>query len=395
VSPLRKLALAIVGGVIGVLAAVAVLAASSRWSPQHDSFYLPAPLLSETEGPLAEVVVHWVPALDATVADAYADFFHALSPDVSVVMVVPEPMVDEDRKRLERRLANIDPTGALRARTRIVHTPGPITTWSRDRALVTERSRTTQRIGLIAPSEPDDSWLERKNDWETVRTLARAQPDRLEAIVAPFDFDAGDFTVANGTVIVDSNLVEKNRHRGVGDAPELRRRLAAYFGMPVAMLGSVPGDTPRHHLAMTMTPLHDRLVMVGDPAWARELVGDAFAPGEKGSETGQPLRADFSAATIARFDRVARDLTAAGFEVVRIPNVPFDDKTYLTYTNGVYETRSGRRIAYVPVYGIPALDDAALVVYERAGWTTRPIRVRAVYRYHGTIGCLVNVVGRG
>ena len=80
---------------------------------------------------------------------------------------------------------------------------------------------------------------------------------------------------------------------------------------------------------------------------------------------------------------------------MRVPNVPFDEKTYLTYTNGVYESFGGRRIAYMPTYEEPKLDEAAIEVYERLGWEVRPIRVRRLIPHHGTIGCLVNVVGRG
>jgi hypothetical protein len=32
-------------------------------------------------------------------------------------------------------------------------------------------------------------------------------------------------------------------------------------------------------------------------------------------------------------------------------------------------------------------------VYEKLGWQAVPI-VRRIYRYHGTIGCVVNVLGR-
>jgi hypothetical protein len=164
--------------------------------------------------------------------------------------------------------------------------------------------------------------------------------------------------------------------------------------MPVLVLGREPGDTPRHHLAMYMTPLRDKVVLVGDPRAARDLVGDGFTPGELSSETSEPLRADFSAQTVERFELAARELARGGYRVERIPNVPFDDKTYISYTNAVFETRAGVAIVYVPIYGIPALDDAALELYRRLGWEPRPIRVRRVYPHHGTIGCLVNVLAR-
>jgi hypothetical protein len=75
--------------------------------------------------------------------------------------------------------------------------------------------------------------------------------------------------------------------------------------------------------------------------------------------------------------------------------VPFDDKTYFAYTNGVFETRAGRHIAWVPVYDVPALDEAALGVYRGLGWEVRPVPARAAFPFHGTIGCLANVLARG
>ena len=40
------------------------------------------------------------------------------------------------------------------------------------------------------------------------------------------------------------------------------------------------------------------------------------------------------------------------------------------------------------------LDARAHAVYARLGWQVRPVQVRGVYPYHGTIGCLVNVLSR-
>jgi hypothetical protein len=80
---------------------------------------------------------------------------------------------------------------------------------------------------------------------------------------------------------------------------------------------------------------------------------------------------------------------------VRIPTVPFDDKTYLAYTNGVFETRGGKRVAWVPTFALPALDEAALGVYRSLGWEARAVPSRAAFPFHGTLGCLCNVLARG
>ena len=135
-------------------------------------------------------------------------------------------------------------------------------------------------------------------------------------------------------------------------------------------------------------------MLVGSPQLARQIVAEDYLPGERSTETDEPLRPDFSDEMQARFDRAATELKALGYRVERIPNLPFDHKTYYSYTNGVFEERGNQRIAYMPVYGHDALDRAARQVYENLGWTVNPIRVRKLYKYHGTIGCLVNITQR-
>jgi hypothetical protein len=267
----------------------------------------------------------------------------------------------------------------------------PISPWSKDRALVAAGPPSE----LLVPARPGGPGERRRADWRTPLELAGALPEELHATVLPLDFDAGDLAVTGGRVLVDANLVGKNAARGLDSPARLAEALGRLFHAPVTVLGGRPGDVPRHHLSMYLTPLGGGEVLVGDPRQGRRLVGEGFTPGERSPETGLPLVADFSERTMARYDRAAADLRANGFRVVRIPTVPFDDKTYLAYTNGVFETRGGRRIAWVPTFGIPALDQAALAVYASQGFEVRPVPSRAAFPYHGTIGCLVNVLGRG
>jgi hypothetical protein len=358
-------------------------------------------VLREDSGSLDEILVHYVPRLEPLVADAYADFLGTLPASTRVVAVIPKPGPDAPGDGLGRMLARIDPTGALAGRTRVVEVDGPISVWSKDRALVLAPDGGATRTGLAIPVPPDPRWKERANDWRTLEQVAEAEPDRFYVRQLPIDFDAGDFDVAGDGVIVDDNLVTKNRKRGVGDVGELRRLLEAALARPVVVLGRADGDVPRHHLSMYMVALappgapDGRVALVGDPREARALLGDSFVPGETDPDTGEPLRADFSDAMIARFDFAATALAAAGWHVIRVPEVPFLDKTYMAYTNGVYETRGGSRVAWMPTFDLPALDARATQVYESLGWQVRPVRARRLYAYHGTIGCLVNVLARG
>lgn len=367
-------------------------------------------VLVEDEGALTEVLFQYAASQEAAIALAYTDFFRAIHPKTRLVAVVPrDPDAGtSDAVALGALLARVDPSGALAARTRVVETPGPITVWSKDRALVLAATRTQ----LVVPMRPDPRWRERFNDWATLSAVAGAMPDRYLVNEVPLEYDAGDFAVTGDKIIVDANLLAKNQKHGLTTPRLLAEQLARTFHREIVMLGDADGDVPRHHLSMYMTPIGGGTVLVGDPRAGRDLVGVGFAPGEESPDSGDPLVADFSDATLAKFDRAAKDLAASGFRVERIPVVPFDDKTYITYTNGVYETRrsaGGRidKIAYLPEYARPepdagatvepriqALDAAGAAVYRRLGWEVRRVRVRDAYRFHGTIGCLCNVLQR-
>ncbi len=349
-------------------------------------------VLVEDEGAMVELLFQYTAAQEPLVDATYTDFLRALDPSTRLVAVVTKAgdATTTDAQALRAFLGRIDRSGALEKRTRIVETEGPITVWSKDRALVLSAPRTQ----LVVPVRPDPRWRERYNDWATLAAVAREMPDAYLVNEVPLEYDAGDFAVTGDKIIVDVNLLTKNQKRGLTTAQALSEFLAKTFHRSIIFLGDKDGDVPRHHLSMYMTPIGHDAVLVGDPRAGRALVGEKWAPGEESPDTGEPLVADFSEASLARFDRAAKDLAAAGFRVERIPVVPFDDKTYVTYTNGVYESRAGRKIAYVPQYAVPKMDTVALETYVRLGWDVRPIRVREAYRFHGTIGCLCNVLRR-
>jgi hypothetical protein len=367
----------VVGLSFGALAAVAVLALRSGSSVPRLS-----PPLPEDRGALSEVAFHLVPGADALTRDLYRALLPAFDASTRLVAVVPEGSTAAAGAFLaELRLT---------ARTRVVEVKGPITPWSKDRALVS--GPRGGRATLLVPARPSEKWAQRLNDWSTPSAIAAALPERYVAVSSELDFDAGDFAVTADRVVVDVNLVEKNKSRGFEREP-LVQLLERIFERKVLVLGAQAGDVPRHHLSM-YTALLQNVALVGDPAAGKALVGEAYLPGEDNPDTGEALKPDWSAETQARFDRAARELAAAGFKVERIPTVAFDDKTYFAYTNGVYETRAGRKVAWVPVFGEEKLDAAALAVYARLGWETVRIPSRAAYPYHGTVGCLVNVLAR-
>jgi hypothetical protein len=379
------------GAALGVALALLLPAARGR---SEVALPISGPLVDEAEGALTRVAFHFAPDAEPLLAAPLGAFLSTLDPGVQLEAVVPPARAGVDpRERLRKFLAALPGGAALVARTRIVVASGDVSPWSKDRALVA-RSEDDGRAELLVPARPGGAGARRAADWRAPLELAAAAPADLSARVLPLDFDAGDLVVTGGRVLVDPELLEKNAGRGLDRPATLAAELSRLLRAPVTVLGERPGDLPRHHLSMVLTPLGGGAVLLGDPRWGERLVGAAFTPGEASPETGRPLVADFSAATLARYDRAAQALAEAGYRVVRIPTVAFDEKTYLAYTNGVFETRGGRRIAWIPVFDLPRLDAAAVAVYASQGFEVRRIPARALFPFHGTIGCLVNVLAR-
>lgn len=387
----RSIAIAL-GAFVGVGTALvgAVTFPVTRFS--WDVAPISGQLLDEAAGSIEVLAFHFVPEAEPIFRDVYQALLPSLDSRTRLVALVPPPGGGvNSADTLRDFLRNLPNGESLLSRTRIAVAEGPISPWSKDRALVTR----TAPIGLYAPAEPAGPGERWRADWRAPWDLTRAFPSELHTATLPLDFDAGDFAVTGGRLLVDANLIAKNAGRGLDSSGKLAGVLRRLFQMEVIVLGNQPGEIPRHHLSMYLTPLTDGLVLVGDPRQGRRLLGERFLPGEVSPDSGLPLVADFSEAMAARYDRAAAQLAAAGLRVVRIPTVPFDDKTYFAYTNGVFETRGGRRIAWVPTFDLPDLDRAALSVYASLGWETRPVPSRAAFPYHGTVGCLVNVLARG
>jgi hypothetical protein len=186
-------------------------------------------------------------------------------------------------------------------------------------------------------------------------------------------------------------VLRRNLQQTVRTPQELIEQLSAILQRKIVLLR----EAPDHHAGMYMMALGNRTVLVGDPAAAQGLLPE-LAQG-RAAELCPDGGPDFSPATIARFDAVARQCQAAGYRVVRIPIVPGrDGRTYLTYLNAILDKRAGRRIVYMPVFACAdALNHAAEQVWTSLGYEVRPVNCDACYPHFGSLRCLVNVLRRG
>ena len=133
----------------------------------------------------------------------------------------------------------------------------------------------------------------------------------------------------------------------------------------------------------------------------RLLVADArFDDGDSATNdaalraTGLPAR--FSTDMERRCDAVADWLIERGYRVERLPFFACDDpKVFVTYNNVLFETRAdGTPHVYLPTYDLPEWDGRASAIWESAGVTVHPIRVRRIFVHRGSVRCLSHVLRR-
>ncbi len=363
----------IVLGVVAALALAVSMAPADSASRDSDTAVAP-----DNEGAFRQIVIHVDPAALDVVGPTYRDLLLALEPDVGVRVVVAE------RAHFDRFLRLLETWEvADLARFEPVITDRRITTWSRDRYVLVERDG--QRI-LLVPPRPGDGHQARRNEWLVPFDIA-ATMDDVTAESVPLVFDGGDIIATPTHIFATALLLKRNEGGALGEKAELIRWLARATGRIPVIIGDHPDQVPPHHIGMFVTPLSGRTMLVGDPDKGLALLTAAQI---------EALGVDTSDEALARFRRVATDLETAGFDVIRVPLIPLDDPlTYVTYNNSILERRAdGRLHAYVPQFGVLALDGVGRAAYEAAGVIVHPIDVSAVFRNRGTVRCLVNVLRR-
>ncbi len=330
-------------------------------------------IVPDSPGDLSRAVIHYDPRAHNAVAATYHALMAALPPETELRVVV------ESQDHFERFAAAFHPPRSTRA----VVIGKPVTTWSRDRYTLLERTDGT-RV-LLVPPQKTEIVPARAHDWLAPWRIAEAAGN-IEIVETEFDFDGGDLIAHEDVVFADANLVRKNPDLFPNPAA-VAQRLTALLGQPVVVLGATADDVPHHHIGMYLTPLPNGAVAVGSPALAFELLGPEGLERMAAELAQDGLPAiDFRPETAHRFDAPARQLEELGYRVVRLPLLPLDDHvTFVTFNNGVFH---GDRFL-MPAYGTSLDADAAQRLADE-GLTVVPIPVRDIFRHHGSVRCLLN-----
>ncbi len=369
-----------VGVLIGLVASVAVL---SRFDGGASVGMVGGPLVSDCDGAIRQLVIHYVPEAAEMALPTYRDFLGRLPPDVTVHIIC------SDRSAFDEVVGRV---GTVECELSPVIVGHAITTWSRDRWLALAPAHDGATTVLLCPrgEQGAEIWPARAGDQRVGDDLAAWLGPRVGCKRSDLFFDGGDFVSDSETVFVTPAVLRRNLQRTVATREQLLARLSAVLRRKVVLLH----DAPQHHAGMFMMPVGDRTVLVGDPAAAERLLADRADVDV--ADLCQGEGPDFTAATIARFDAVARQCRSAGYRVVRIPIVPGGDgRTYLTYLNAILDRRDGRRIVYMPVFSAAeALNRAAGKVWAELGFEVRPVNCDACYPHFGSLRCLVNILSR-
>jgi len=343
------------------------------------------PVLSECDGAIQELVIHYLPESRDIVVKAYSDFLSQLHGEVTVHVVCA------NSEAFNELAARAGPVSCKLSPVIVRH---EMTCWSRDRWLGLAPCRPNKPVTLLAPRGEAGAglWAQRGGDQRIAGEIAAASGGRVRAQRSLLYFDGGDFAADRQTVFVSPAVISRNLQRTVRSREELLETLSDKLKRRIVLLE----EAPEHHVGMYMMPARSRIAVVGDPGLAaRSLYG-----GAKGNRVEEMLAsgggADFGEETQRRFDAVAAQCAEAGYRVIRIPVVPGrDGRTYLTYVNVIQDWRDGRAVVYMPVYrGADVLNDAAAKVWGRLGYTIRRVDCTETFRHFGSLHCLVNVLRR-
>lgn len=368
------------GVALGLLAGAAILSIGGGGAKTPPPT---GPILSECDGQLGELVIHYEPSAKASAVPVYRDFLGALEGDVSVHVVCPSMAAFDELTTA---------VGPVNCRLAPVVVDHPLTTWSRDRwvalAPVSSGSPTT----LLSPlgEAAGEIWPARAGDQLVATDLASALAPAVRALRSDLFFDGGDFLADLGNVFVVSRVLQRNIQHTVGSREELLHILTRQLHRRVILLD----ESPDHHAGMFMVSVGRRRMLVGDPSLGRQFVSTGSVAA---GVTHLPGGADFTPETQHRFDAVAAQCTTAGYQVIRLPVIPArDGRTYLTYANVLIDRRDGRSIVYLPFYqGFEPLNAAARAVWAGLGYEIRPVDCSSIYQHFGCLHCLVNVLRRG
>ena len=269
----------------------------------------------------------------------------------------------------------------------------PMTMWARDGALLA-RTRDARDVLLLPKSFRGDGQVDARHNRVIVQGSGAA-PAFLAGILSQvtvrrtrLSFEGGDVIASQRAVLVGADTVERNVQLLRASREKVLELFEGTLGRPAVMV-EPQGD---FHLDLGVTLLDDDTVAVADAE-----LGVQLARGLRRPECDQMIEATRAASLAERYDRVAQNLSARGYRVVRLPNLRGVGLVtpYLTYNNVLmerYAAGDGQEVrrVYMPVYELPSMDEFAQGIYQRHGFEVVAMpSARSCTRLWGAVRCAV------
>lgn len=309
----------------------------------------------------------WLPAC--------RDLVLSLPREVRITIAVHGPV---EREQLKRILA----AQGIK-RPEIVIVGRPITQWARDRMIAVGNG---SLVDLLTP-RADCVGPDYTGDLATASTLADRHGCR--AVPVALEFEGGDIVCGGKHTFIGWDTIRSNSETASTD--DTIRAFQRLLCSEVVVVGRpVP---PHIHVDMYLTMFDQNTVMLGDPIAGGDLL-------EK-CQQQTPLVAlpSFDTWTIAaqqvvapQYEEVWRELHQRGLRVLRVPILHGEQGGVLTWNNALVERRGAERRVYLPVYGVPLLDDEAARAFRDAGSRVFAIDVSGIAPDGGTVRCITNVL---
>lgn len=343
-------------------------------------------VIPDCGGRIRELLLYYDPLMDGELAPLYDDLFSALGDDLLIRVVCPD-------MRAAERFAERWGPAALAARREVecVAVGMPVTIWARDRCIARQSRTLLRRASSFIPADERDYPDEKRNDRmvQALLSLAGLLPGMYSSSL---QLEGGNVVANRRHVFVGANVVDENpKLQANGMLPAELQRV---FGRPYLLVGDDSGLTPWCHVDMYLTPIDDRTVLVASPQWGQKLLRQAAEGGDEVAE--RLLRViEYEVDEEPLFDAVAEQLETRGYRVLRIPAAVNRVADWMiTYNNVLLERRGGERVAYLPRYHVPVLDEAGAGVYRELGYRVYPIDVSGIYDLGGALRCVANVTER-
>ena len=354
-------------------------------------------LLSDTSGEIEEIVLQYSSLLSEEVLPTYRDLIGQLEQDTTIYIVCEEPSLAEKLGEIIEGWSIIDGDRIV-----ISSIEKEITIWSRDRFFMKSGSSNGGMTTVLLPRIPENRDINRHNDKEVPVVLSLFYGKSMDIQQSALFFEGGNIVTNESRLFTSYSTLLM---QGGKSEKEIIELLEKEFGKEVLIVGSMSVPEPLWHIDMYLTPISDSLVLLGEPIIEKDGLSYGYEEGMLcGLEDTEALLAEYSSRDhivsflnglkLQSYANVESQLIQEGFRVERIPITYDENGNIITYNNVLMETRNNKRIVFMPVYGVPRLDEIATDKYEELGFEVRPIDVSGIYKYDGALRCMTNVLVR-